>query len=99
MTPEHMGEYVEAINGSARARSGLRGQPLRVGAVRRDSGLNVRSPAGIMTSAESIYPEQRALIARVFRAPVFDRYGSREAGNMAWECDHHRGLHVPPPRI
>ena len=63
----------------------------------RDSGLSVWSPTGIMTSAESIYPEQRALIERVFRAPVFDRYGSREAGNMACECDHHRGLHVSAP--
>ena len=50
-----------------------------------------------MTSAESIYPEQRALIESVFRAPVFDRYGSREAGNMACECDQHLGLHVAAP--
>lgn len=64
--------------------------------IRREQ-LTVHSPAGIMTSAESIYPEQRALIADVFRAPLFDRYGSREAGNMACECDHHEGLHVSAP--
>jgi phenylacetate-CoA ligase len=36
----------------------------------------------------------RETIERVFRAPVFDRYGTREAGMVASECDRHNGLHV-----
>jgi len=37
----------------------------------------------------------RELLMRVFRCPVFDVYGSREVAGMAYECDHHEGLHVP----
>ncbi|HUT76363.1 MAG TPA: phenylacetate--CoA ligase family protein [Polyangia bacterium] len=98
MTPEHMGEYVKDLN-RFRPRQILAyaGSLYELARFIRDGGLSVWSPAGIMTSAESIYPEQRALIESVFRAPVFDRYGSREAGNMACECDHHRGLHVSTP--
>ena len=43
-------------------------QPLRVARYVRGNTQRP-SPAGIMTSAESIYPEQRALIERVFDAP------------------------------
>lgn len=98
MTPEHMGEYVRDLN-RFRPRQILAyaGSLYELARYIRDGGLSVWSPAGIMTSAESIYPEQRALIESVFRAPLFDRYGSREAGNMACECDHHRGLHVSTP--
>jgi phenylacetate-CoA ligase len=36
----------------------------------------------------------RETIGRVFRAPIFDRYGTREAGLIATECDRHQGLHL-----
>jgi phenylacetate-CoA ligase len=98
MTPQHMQEYVEAINRfKPRQILAYAGSLYHLARFIDDEGLRIHSPAGIMTSAESIYPEQRALIERVFRAPVFDRYGSREAGNMACECDHHAGLHVASP--
>ena len=98
MTPARMDAYVEAIN-SFKPRQILvyAGSLYQLARHVQESGLSVHAPHGIMTSAESIYPEQRALIESVFRAPVFDRYGSREAGNMACECDHHRGLHVSSP--
>jgi phenylacetate-CoA ligase len=63
----------------------------------RREGLSIHSPAGILISAETVQPQQRALIEEVFRAPTFNRYGSREAGNMASECDRHQGLHVSAP--
>ena len=98
MTQQRMGEYVEALN-AFRPRHILAyaGSLYELARYVRENDLSVWSPAGIMTSAESIYPEQRAFIESVFRAPVFDRYGSREAGNMACECEHHRGLHVAVP--
>lgn len=58
--------------------------------------LDVCSPRSIMASAGVLYPYMRDAITRVFRAPVFDRYGSREVGDIACECEHHQGLHVFP---
>ena len=50
-----------------------------------------------MSAAGTLHDVQRELIERVFGAPVFNRYGSREVGDMACECDQHRGLHVSTP--
>lgn len=57
-------------------------------------GISVHSPRAIMTSAGTLLPHMRETIERVFRAPVFNRYGSREVGDPACECEEHRGLHV-----
>ncbi|MGQ9581827.1 MAG: phenylacetate--CoA ligase family protein [Armatimonadota bacterium] len=58
--------------------------------------LNVHSPHAIMTSAGTLYNYMRETIQRVFGAPVFNRYGSREVGDIACECEVHQGLHVCP---
>jgi phenylacetate-CoA ligase len=52
------------------------------------------SPRSIVVGAEKIYPFQRELIERVFRAPVFETYGSREFMIIGGECDRHAGLHL-----
>jgi len=57
-------------------------------------GLSVYTPQAIMTSAGTLYDHMRQTIERVFQAPVFNRYGSTEAGDMACECERHQGLHV-----
>lgn len=62
-----------------------------------DEGLEVHSPRAVMTSAGTLYDPMRETIRRVFRAPVFNRYGSREAGDIACECEAHEGLHVVAP--
>lgn len=59
-------------------------------------GLRVHSPKAVMTSATTLYPHMRDMIERVFSAPVFNRYGSREVGDIACECEYHDGLHVNP---
>jgi phenylacetate-CoA ligase len=51
-------------------------------------------PIGIQSSAEVLTPAQRALIEETFGAKVFDRYGCREVGIIAHECDRHEGLHL-----
>jgi phenylacetate-CoA ligase len=38
----------------------------------------------------------RAQLERTFGCEVFNRYGSREIGDMAGECGHEPGLHVLP---
>jgi len=50
-------------------------------------------PRAVITSAEPL-GARRALLERVFACRVFDRYGTRESGVIAGECDRHEGLHV-----
>lgn len=59
-------------------------------------GLEVFSPKSIMTSAGTLYPHMRETIERVFCTRVFNRYGSREVGDIACECEAHDGLHISP---
>src|SRR5690606_15374642 len=48
------------------------------------------SPTAVMTSATTLEDEMRTVIERVFGAPVFNRYGSREVSDVA--CDYGDGL-------
>jgi phenylacetate-coenzyme A ligase PaaK-like adenylate-forming protein len=52
------------------------------------------SPRSIVLGAEKVHGFQRELIERVFRAPVFETYGSREFMLIGAECDRHEGLHL-----
>ncbi len=60
----------------------------------RKNNLEVYSPRGIMTSAGTLYPEMKKNIEEVFRAEVFNRYGSREVGDIACSCSQNEGLHL-----
>lgn len=48
----------------------------------------------IITSAETLYYEDKKMLENVFSAKVFNRYGSRELGQIAHECEQSKGLHV-----
>ncbi|MCC6493233.1 MAG: phenylacetate--CoA ligase family protein [Pirellulales bacterium] len=60
----------------------------------REAGLEVYRPASIITSAEMLSDDDRAVIQQVFQCPVFNRYGCREVGVIASECQEHAGLHT-----
>ncbi len=57
-------------------------------------GLNSYRPDAIITSAEVLEDEDRALLSEVFGCPIFNRYGCREVSVVASECEVHAGLHV-----
>jgi phenylacetate-CoA ligase len=59
------------------------------------TGLGVRVA---FVTGETLYPTQRALISRVFAAPVANGYGSRDAGFIAHECPQ-GSLHVSAEHI
>ncbi len=50
--------------------------------------------SGIFSSAEVLYPGQRAFIEETFHCKMFNRYGTRDLGGVACECDAHTGLHA-----
>lgn len=62
----------------------------------KNQGMAVYQPRAIMTSAGTLYDYMRQSIETVFAAPVFNRYGSREVGDIACECEAHQGLHINP---
>ncbi|MFA7156791.1 MAG: hypothetical protein WC123_03770 [Bacilli bacterium] len=63
-----------------------------------DSRVQIPSLRAIVCSAEQLTESQRYLFQDVFRVPVFNRYGSREFGNLACECEEHNGLHLSMER-
>jgi len=52
----------------------------------KQKGLTINPPLVVNTRAETVLPEQRAIIEEVFKAPLFDIYGSRECGMIAGQC-------------
>lgn len=58
------------------------------------SNLRIKEVKSIMTSAGTLYPFMRDEIQRAFHCPVYNRYGSREVGNMAGESASQPGLCV-----
>lgn len=48
----------------------------------------------IISSAEVLTSATRKMVSDVFQKPIFDRYGNREFGPIAAECEAHDGLHI-----
>jgi len=49
---------------------------------------------GIISSAEVLPQAVRQVIEETFKCRVFNRYGTKELGGIACECEAHSGLHV-----
>jgi phenylacetate-CoA ligase len=60
----------------------------------RERGIAPPKPRSIVVGAEKLHDFQRKTIEEVFRAPVYETYGSRESMLIASECDSRRGLHL-----
>jgi len=54
-------------------------------------GVNLRL---IFSMGAILNEETRYLLESIFRAEVFDYYGTYELGCIAWECRQHAGYHV-----
>jgi phenylacetate-CoA ligase len=53
---------------------------------------------GIVSSAETLFPDERSVIQKTFGVPVFNRYGGRDLNFVAQECEFHTGLHIAAER-
>ncbi|MBN2395357.1 MAG: phenylacetate--CoA ligase family protein, partial [Candidatus Atribacteria bacterium] len=59
--------------------------------------LTIHPVRAIMTSSGVLFPEIRSRIEEVFHTTsIFDRYGSREVGDIACNCKNSQGLHLVP---
>lgn len=97
MTPDQMRTYVQKINEFGPTQIIAYAESIHeLSHFIKDNCLRVNPPKCIMTSAGTLDKHMRENIESTFKAPVFNRYGSREVGDIACECNHHMGLHISP---
>jgi len=97
MTPELMREFVTVLNVKRPKLVVAYAQAIyELARFAEREGLEVTPQAAIMTSATTLFPFMREAIERVFQCKVFNRYGSREVGDIACEGPDREGLWVAP---
>ncbi|MFW9789103.1 MAG: phenylacetate--CoA ligase family protein [Candidatus Thorarchaeota archaeon] len=55
---------------------------------------NIHKPNGIITAAGTLYPSMRETIESTFDTRVYNRYGTREVGDLACSCTFSDNLHL-----
>jgi len=64
-----------------------------------ESNQKIPSVNAIISSAETLLAWQRDLVEKAFSCLVYNRYGCREFGDVAQECEKREGLHVNVDRV
>jgi phenylacetate-CoA ligase len=97
MTPEEMRQYITVLN---RMRPKLivayADAMFELARFAEREGLNVEPQAAVIASAAVLLPVMREKIEKVFQTTVYNRYGSREVGDIACERPGYQGLWVAP---
>lgn len=95
MTEENMKMYIEGINIHKPKMILAYVQSIyELAKYSQQKKIKLFSPTSIMTSAGILYPGYKKVIQNVFQCPVFNRYGTREVGDIACDCQKHEGLHI-----
>jgi phenylacetate-CoA ligase len=77
---------------------GIAGSVFQMARFLKERGVTPSYPSkGIVTSAETLTEEMRSMIESVFGPIIFNRYGCREVGLIAFEDEAHSGLHIDFP--
>jgi phenylacetate-CoA ligase len=97
LTPTIMREHIKVLNTKTpKLIVSYAAAMYEVASFAEQEGLKVVPQSAIMTSAGTLYPFMREKIEKVFQCRVFDRYGSREVGDIACERPGYEGLWVAP---
>ncbi len=51
-------------------------------------------PKVISTTSESLDLNSRKYLKKIFKAPIYDQYGSGEISGISYECSQHNGTHI-----
>jgi phenylacetate-CoA ligase len=95
MTPETMRKHLDAIDAIRPAcLEGYVNALYELAVFARRQGIRVRSPGCVISSAGDLLPYMREEMEAAFGARVYDRYGAREVGAVAAECEERDGLHI-----
>jgi phenylacetate-CoA ligase len=93
MTQENMFKFVEEINSKKPKLIVAYAQAIyELAKFIEENNLKVKHIGAIITSAGTLYPFMRQSIEKNFNTKVYNRYGSREVGNMACEEPNIYGL-------
>lgn len=92
-----LARYVDAINRFRPVSlwAYVQALDLLAGFIRR-TGVRVHSPRLIISTAGPLHESVRQSVQEVFRCPVFNQYGCREAGAVAFETRDQQGLRGLP---
>lgn len=63
----------------------------------RKQGLKPPPVRGITATGETLHEWQREAFEEIFQAPVYERYGTKESGLIAGQCEHRNGMHIFTP--
>lgn len=97
MTPQSMREFFRSLNQNPPKLILAYAQAIYEAAkFAQSEKIQVTPQNAIMTSADTLYPWMREKIESVFQCKVFNRYGSREVGDIACERPGYKGLWVAP---
>ena len=94
MSPETMNDYINIIN--RKKPEVIEGYVESLYELARFAGehdIPVYSPRGVVSTAGTLYPEIKEFLRKSFNCRVINRYGSREAGDMACTCEKDQGFH------
>lgn len=95
MTEESMAVFVNKINRTKPTWIEAYVQPMyEFAKFIKNNNLKIYSPKGVLTSAGTLFPEIKDLIEEVFACKTFNRYGTREVGDVACNCKKQEGLHL-----
>lgn len=97
MTPDQMRKHIELLNAKRpRLIVAYAAALYELAKFAEQESLEVLPQNAIITSASTLYPFMREKIEKVFQCQVFNRYGSREVGDVACERPGFQGLWVAP---
>ena len=60
----------------------------------KKKNIKIHSPDSIITSAGDLSKELRVFLEDVFQCRIYNRYGTREVGNIATSCEKSDKLHI-----
>jgi phenylacetate-CoA ligase len=97
MSPDRMREYIQSLNQKQPKLIIAYAQAIyELAKFAEDEKIPIVPQRAIISSAGTLYPWMREKIERIFQCKVFNRYGSREVGNVACERPGYEGLWVAP---
>jgi len=92
MTPERMRDYIKIINETGPKQIVSYAHSIyELAGFAEKENLHIVPQNAIITSAEMLFPNMREKIEEVFQCKVYNRYGSREVGDIGCEvpgCDN-----------
>jgi phenylacetate-CoA ligase len=97
ISPEQMRQYIELINtAKPRIITSYVQTLYEIAKYAEHEGIEIHTNGAVTSTAGKLFPSAREKVERVFNTQVYDRYGSRELGDVAGEIPNFEGMWVPP---